>query len=199
MLRPPQPVLDDEALAYQASRAALPESAQSKLDQMVPSLLEDDYPVDPKFCLCEIPEGEYPQVRVFMRGGAEALVRYIGSLEGKEVAAWAFLGVPLRLTVVDPKLKRRYLILPGGTHALVVPKTDKEPIETVSVDDLPDLDMSNEGWLGESAFLESKSFYLREPGADSRPSGNPNDSDEENDEDEDEDEDGETSGPRIES
>lgn len=141
-----------------------------QLPELTPPAFEDEVVAQadqhpPRFCLCEMPDGEYPNVRIFK--GVEGLVTYLGKLEGDDMAVWAFYGIPLRFTVPD-KGGHRYLFLPGEQEAIPIPRTDMEPIQKIAAD-LLELDFQADGWIGDPVMAEASSpDYYRTDDEESR-------------------------------
>jgi hypothetical protein len=155
------PDLSNEELEYQAVRAAMPADSQDILDAIVEMPPEEESLAVPKYCLVETPEGEFPRVKLFT--GIEAMSRYLGSIEGKEIAVWPFFGVPLWLTKSDSKSKVRYVLLPGNEEAAAIPNTKREPFEIIEAELIDHLEYQEDGWIGDPALAEgvSDSFYDR--------------------------------------
>lgn len=120
------------------------------------------------YCLCEVPEGEYPRMKIFR--GPESLSRYIGDLEGQEIAVWPFYGNPLRLTIPDEQ-GRRYLLLPNAagiaeSRAIPILRTPHERLEEIDFDELVNApEFQEDGWLGDPSLTEpSSGEYYRDEG-----------------------------------
>lgn len=95
----------------------------------------------PKYCLVESEDGEWPKLHVFKT--AEAMARRLHEMEGKDVVAWAFYGVPLAIT----EGPQRYVVLPGNS-AVSVPMFDGGPCKVVDTDSLDNLTIEEAGYLG---------------------------------------------------
>lgn len=148
--KPPPEVVDDEAETYgRAFMGTLSKAAQAALtrgavpeptpqETVTPKL---DAKGGPKYGLVESEDGEWPKMHVFKN--AEALARRLQQMEGKDVVAWAFYGIPLAIT----EGPQRYVVLPGGT-ALTVPMFDGGPVKVVDADTLDKLVIEEAGYLG---------------------------------------------------
>jgi hypothetical protein len=120
-----------------------------------PAVEEDSPPVlVPRFCLCEMPDGEFPSVRVFPN--QEGLLRRLGSLEGELVNVWCFYGVPLRLSQANAK-GRRYLKM--GHRLFLVPLAANEPLQEADESEI-ELELQDDGWLGPPTMAADNSEYL---------------------------------------
>lgn len=114
---------------------------------------EEEIPLPPdkvNYFLVESPEGEYPTLRAFR--GPKALAARLGSLEGRNIIAWAFYGTHLPLT----KGKQRYLLLPDGVGAIQVPIYAGGPAAIVDASLLEDLEMQSDGYLGDPAMFNEQ-------------------------------------------
>lgn len=123
------------------------------------SQVEDSFSinVDHNWCLCEMPEGEFPRVYVYQ--SLDRVIEAILKREGKETAVWVTYGVPLRITKPEKQgpNKSRYLLLPNN---LAVEVAAGEP-NVISQLDLPDgLEVQEEGWLGDQGYLECQNYYF---------------------------------------
>lgn len=99
------------------------------------------------FGLVECRDGEYPLMRIFRR--AEDLARHLGTLEGEDVAVWAYYGIAMPFTAGP----MRYLYLPDNQHALTVPTYEGGPVRKVRTDILS-LAMQEDGFLGPPELAE---------------------------------------------
>ena len=152
--------LDADELDFKNIRETLPANIQEGLDSQV-EVSDATFVGEPRFCLCEMPEGEFPRVKIFK--SAEAMVRYIGQVEGQELSVWPFYGIPLRMTKSDAKSSLRYVYMPGELEAAIVPKSKREKYEMVDSELIDHLDYQDDGWLGDPAVAEgvSESYYDR--------------------------------------
>lgn len=154
--------LDEEQLNYKATveKHINPELLDRlpRPDEVMPEISSD-----PAWCVCEMPEGEFPRIRVFQ--DFEVMVRHLANLDGQEVSAWVFFGSPLSFTTHDAT-GHRYL-LTSASEAHKVSK-DGGPIVSVPVNTLQDVSLREDGWLGHAELAEasSESYYLSEPPSD---------------------------------
>lgn len=154
--------LDEEQLSYKATveKHINPELLDRlpRPDEVMPEISSD-----PAWCVCEMPEGEFPRIRVFQ--DFEVMVRHLANLDGQEVSAWVFFGSPLSFTTHDAT-GHRYL-LTSASEAHKVSK-DGGPIVSVPVNTLQDVSLREDGWLGHAELAEasSESYYLSEPPSD---------------------------------
>jgi len=93
-----------------------------------------------RFCLVESPEGDYPRIRLF--NDAIGLAKRLASLEGQEIAAWPFYGLPMSFT----KGPIRHLLLPDGTALTIPALKGQEPEVVTTPTDVSD--MQEDGFLG---------------------------------------------------
>lgn len=82
----------------------------------------------PRFCLVESENGEWPRLRIC--NNAEALVKQMAAVEGKDMTVFPFYGIPLRFS----KGPQRYLILPDGETALSIPVVEGAKIQRVEAE-----------------------------------------------------------------
>lgn len=111
------------------------------------------------WCLCEMPEGEYPNVRLY--SDLSGLLTSIASREGDETAVFALYGVHLEITEAtspaDGSEGVRYLLLPQNMAAKV---KEGGEAEIISQDD-EDLPKSEHlGWLGRSRLTDDTEYFL---------------------------------------
>lgn len=100
-------------------------------------------PGKPRYGLVEAPDGEWATLRIFPT--AEALARRLAALEGRDVVAVAFHGVPVPFTAGP----QRYLMLPDGATALQVPSYQGGLVRRVPRDLLADtVELAEDGYLG---------------------------------------------------
>lgn len=114
---------------YGAWRKSLPEIVRDNVDQLVHAA-ELPEPADPslaRFCMVEVDHsGEHwPMLKVFQ--SARQLAVHLGKLEKEDVSVWPFFGVPLRFT----EGPQRYLLLPDGTTAMMIPLAPGGPTPIV--------------------------------------------------------------------
>lgn len=151
--------LDEDEQEYADNLMALPLVLSERIDR--PDT-QESVDVDTPFswCVCEMPEGDFPRVRVF--SDFEATLRYVGKLEGDEVSVWIFFGTPISLTQPDSD-GVRYLIT-SRREAFRLPTSTTEDILSVSRDRVSGLNMQEDGWLGDPSLTKSAhaSYYVHE-------------------------------------
>jgi len=151
--------LDEAVQDYADSVTGLPLAIAERIER--PDSAES-VDVDNPFswCVCEMPEGDFPRVRVFSE--FEALVRHIGKLEGQEVSVWVFYGTPISLTKKDD-FGGRYL-MPSRQEAFRIPTIPAETVLAVDSLQVGQLDVQEDGWLGDPSLTESttSTYYARE-------------------------------------
>lgn len=119
-----------------------------------------DVDTSPSWCVCEMPEGDFPRVRVF--GEFETMLRHVGKLENNEVSVWVFYGVPLSITQLDTDGSR--YIFTSRTEAFRLPFTPAEEVTSVSRAHANHLRVQEDGWLGDPSMTKSASdkYYVHE-------------------------------------
>ena len=149
--------LDEGQYNYRRAISVIPGSLHERLADP-----EDELRVEvgsqPAWCLCEVPEGDYPRIRVF--SDLELLARHMAKLEGEEVCVWAFYGTPLRLTQQD-STGRRYLQI-SGQDLVRLPSPGEE---LTIVPHNADMLFQEDGRLGDASFTEGQSdtYYAYQP------------------------------------
>jgi hypothetical protein len=136
---------DEEADAYASFRDSLTGKAQEWLDAGVDTEPKPDEEVDTsvaRWGLVEAPDGEWATMRLFKT--PEGLAKRIASLEGQDVVVAAFFGLPLQVT----RGTQRYLILPGGQQAVMIPIYAGGPCKLVPANVLDSLEIQDDGFLG---------------------------------------------------
>lgn len=154
----PAPVeAEPEELQFAMIRRLLPAEVMDVVDsqEAIPAS-EEDWPHKLRWCLCKAVEGEFPRVRIC--SDLPALIHSLGEMEGQEASAWAFLGIPMRMTTFDAKRGCRYLLLPGEQEAVRLPRGPKDLIERMDRELIgeagKDFHFQIDGWLGDPALSE---------------------------------------------
>jgi len=151
---------DDASNDMVAVLDELPKAVASKVTNALEPPEETSWEllVEHKWCLCEMSEGDFP--RVFVFPSVQRMAEAIAKREGAETAVWPLFGMPLGISKPLNTTEGgvvRYLILPNG-KAAVVSKDVKFEIIDQSL--LPqNVEMQDEGWLGDPEYLEGKSYY----------------------------------------
>jgi len=118
--------------AYDAFMSAVSPSARAAA-----AVVSDGQPPPPdetcpesarRFAAVVSENGEFAKLILFK--DAEALAKYLGSIEGDDVVVVPFWGVPLRFTVGP----QRYLMMPDGMAAMSIPLIPGAKILRVEAD-----------------------------------------------------------------
>lgn len=187
-IKPPPEVTDDSDHAFSQFADNLPSDVAEELREEF-SHIADETPwynvIDHQWCLCEMPEGDFP--RVFAYSTLERLAEAIAEREGEETAVWPMYGVPLRITQSMASSSRkegrvRYLLLPNQV-AVVISKDFPPKIIDQSL--LPEhLEIQDEGWLGDPDMLRDQGYFMQGYVEEEQFSADP-DMDDDDDDDED--------------
>ena len=114
--------------------------------------------LDHHWCLCDMPEGDFPRVHVF--SSLPRLLNAISKREGSETAVWVTYGIPLRITkaLKSAKGQTRYLLLPNNLAATIGGEDSGRIIDQSLLPD--DLVIQEEGWLGDPDYLEDQHYFM---------------------------------------
>ena len=162
---PPVRACEDSDVEYDSLVNSMPSDIGSDLSEAADNQLDElhwEKTVEHHWCLCEMPEGDFP--RVFAFPSLQRLAEAIAKREGQETAVWPMYGVPLRMTKSVPSSKKdgartRYLLLPNQLAAVV---SADEPYRLIDQSLLLDgLEMQDEGWLGDPVMLQDQSYYMQ--------------------------------------
>ncbi len=105
-------------------------------------------PAQFRYILVENPDGEAPRTRLFR--SAESLAERLGALDGADLYVVMTWGEPLLVT----RGPQRYLRLPGGTHAVTIPRYKGAPVRVVEWSLLEDaVALEDDGYLGPPALV----------------------------------------------
>jgi hypothetical protein len=129
-----------------AFNSLLSPRARSALAAQVP---EEAPEVDlgrPRYLLVESHDGELPCVRSF--GDPADLAVRLSRLDGRDVAVAVAIGRSLRVSKGTP----RYVELPDGVSAMLVPPYVGATPTVVALADLPELEWQDDGFLGDAQF-----------------------------------------------
>lgn len=153
-------VINDDSNDFRSFLDALPGEVSDEIGE--PLKTEDidlTKAIDHHWCLCEMPEGDFPRVYAFQ--SIRRLVEAIAKREGQETAVWAMYGIPLRLTrlITAANGKQvRYLLLP---NQLAVAISEASSLTVIEQSLLPDdLATQDEGWLGDPDYLKEQQYFL---------------------------------------
>lgn len=154
-----EPPVTDDVNEYLSFAEKLPSSLDLIVTDSTDDSLKFSSGVDHHWCLCDMPEGEFPRVHIFQ--SLARLVESVAKREGQETAVWVTYGVPLRLTKpcnLAGGKKVRYLLLPNNLAAIV---SNDAAFSVVSQEELPaDIEIQDEGWLGDPEYLNYQDYYL---------------------------------------
>ena len=114
LISDPPSVDDDESADYRSFVSNLPPDVADKFPQESQDACDLDLDdVQHHWCLCDMPEGDFPRVYAFT--SLPRLVEAINKRDGQETAIWAMYGIPLRITQASftkgSNTKIRYLLL----------------------------------------------------------------------------------------
>lgn len=149
----PQRREGEEHEEFASFRASLSSEAAEQLDYLVPEA-KDAQP-DPDaaaacYGLVECENGDWATIKLFK--SVQGLGGRLAYLEGQDVVAWAFYGIPMQFT----KGPQRFLMMPDGQSALKIPMYVNGPSEIVSTDTLKNFDMQEDGFLGPPQLAEGQ-------------------------------------------
>jgi len=155
--------LDEAEEDYAASLEGLPVVLVDRITHL-DAQESVDVDTSPAWCVCEMPEGDFPRVRVF--GDFEVMLRHVGKLEGDEVSVWIFYGVPVSITQADADSSR--YILTSRTEAFRLPSSAAEEVVSVDRAFVSNLSVQEDGWLGDPSLTKSAapSYYVHESSRD---------------------------------
>jgi len=119
----------------------------------VPKVVDTE-PMQPRFCLCEVADGEFPIARVF--GDLSGFLHRLALLDGRLVNVWGFFGVPIRLSK-PTKHGERYIQL--GEQVFRVPNSPQDKIERLPLGTI-EIDYQDDGWLGPEEMSADSSQFL---------------------------------------
>lgn len=151
--------LDEAQQDYAVGLTSLPLALSERIAR--PDTQETvDVDTSPSWCVCEMPEGDFPRVRVF--GDFEVMLRHVGKLEKDEVSVWIFYGVPVSMT--QPDVDGSRYILTSRTEAFKLPFAASEDISTIDRARVSNLSVQEDGWLGDPSLTKSAvpSYYVHE-------------------------------------
>lgn len=200
---PPPQLRGEEHDDYAAFFASLPPGAAEQVNGMADTAKDAEPEPDvneARYGIVECPDGEWAQIKLVR--SVAALANRMSVLEGQDVVAWVFYGVPLQFT----KGPQRYLRLPDGRHALKLPMYGNGPYEVVDVAEMEKIDLQEDGYLGppqlaEGLLPELPTPPIAKPGdwkditKEIKGKGKPKIDDEEEDRKDDEDDEGEDEDP----
>jgi len=178
---------DDEEDAYAELCERLSVQAREALDQAEPAAPSSPDTIErpdqllARPCLVESPNGDWATLRVFKT--MEGLARRIGDLEGSDTVVWAVFGVPMRLT----KGPQRYLLLPDGENAIMVPMYSGGPVKKVEASLLEGLEMQEDGFIGPYELANTKVVSAKLENQQPAPAKGKESSDDDDDDDDDDD------------
>ncbi len=148
---PPEVLRGEEHDAFAAFLAGLsPTTAECVTGMVAEAVDADPAPEVGKPCygIVESEDGGWATCKLVTN--IAALANRLSVLEGLDVVAWVFYGVPLQFTMGP----QRYLKLPDGQHAVKLPAYGNGPHEIVDVRDMEDIDIQVDGFLGPPQLAE---------------------------------------------
>lgn len=156
-LMPAEKAPYDATVDFQQLTDYLPDDVKAKVQACrTPDSPEWHTHVKHVWCLCDMAEGEFPKTYQF--DTVQELVAAIAKAEGRETALVAFYGVALpfsKIQVNNAGKRCRYLLLPNELAAVVA-----EQFRLIEQSLLPaNLELEEQGWVGDPAHLESPSYY----------------------------------------
>lgn len=154
-----QKTKDDDSNDFTCFAASLPTEVSESLGLSADAdKLDLEKQLEHHWCLCDMPEGDFPRVHVF--SSLARLIAAISKREGSETAVWVTYGIPLRLTkpLKSSKGQLRYLLLPQNLAAVIGGKDSGKIINQSLLPD--DLAIQEEGWLGDPEYLEDQNYFL---------------------------------------
>ena len=152
--RKPNTFKSSEEAAFAEFRDKLTPDTVHQLDSIINNEeIPTGVPELARYMLVEVPDGEYPLVRMFRNDsdGITSLANRISELNGKDVAVRIFFGQHLPLTVGP----QRYLAMPDNRTAITIPVVPGLKIEHVTVDQTEDLETEPDGFLGSPALIQT--------------------------------------------
>lgn len=158
-LDPAELPLDDAGIAFKGLISSLPDDVQEKIKEQYPAIeSEPNWKKEIKhvWCLCDMAEGEFPKTYEF--DTLQDLVAAITRAEGRETALVAFYGVRLpfsKLQATNAGKRYRCLFLPNEMVA-----TTGEQFQLIDQSLLEEsVEIEEQGWVGDPAFLETTTYY----------------------------------------
>jgi hypothetical protein len=148
--------VDEETLNYLSSIAHLPLQVKEALLPADNQEYKLDLPSH-KWCLCESPEGDYPNVYAYNK--FKDLLKALSSRIGKETSVWIFYGLPLPVAKIKkPETADEYYLLLPNKAAVKI--TSSGDTTVVNSDDLDSESLENltHGWLGDDSVMTSQYF-----------------------------------------
>jgi hypothetical protein len=152
-------MLDEEEHAYASNLTSLPLVLAERIGRPETQEAVD---VDTPFswCVCEMPEGDFPRVRVF--NDFEIMARHVGKLEGDEVSVWIFYGTPIPIT--QPGRDGSRHMITSRLEAFRIPQADREAVSSTVIEEIPAMALQEDGWLGDPSLTETAeaAYYVHE-------------------------------------
>lgn len=148
---PPETLRGEDHDDYASFYASLSPVAAEQVGGMTAKAVDAEPPpevTEARYGIVECPDGEWAQIKLFKT--VEGLANRFSNLEGLDVVAWVFYGVPLQFT----KGPQRYLRLPDGRHAVKLPTYGNGPHEIVDVIEMENIDPQEDGFLGPPQLTE---------------------------------------------
>lgn len=102
-----------------------------------------------KYCLVEIPDGDWPRLRVYST--PEAMAKRITNLAGFDVSVWCYYGIPLKVS----KGPQRFVELPSGYQLMRIPPFPGVEPTVVNTDEVDELTWEKRGFVGPSYLADA--------------------------------------------
>ncbi len=151
---------DDNVLAYKKMLSSLPVELAAQLNQGNDKPTEWPKQIEHAWCLCDMPEGEFPRVHIYK--DLTQLVEAISKREGHTTAVWPMYGIPLRLSKSFKRQRDgvlcRYLLLPNQKAILIAPNEALKLLDQTELTE--ELEIEEDGWLGDQVHLKSQSYFV---------------------------------------
>lgn len=175
------PRMDAEHDDFEQTCDMLSERARQQVD--VPETTEEplDVQVDAaKFCIIESPDGDFARLHGYTTP-QQAATR-LGELEGQDIVVHVVYGIPLRLTIGP----QRFLTLPDGQQAIMIPTYPGGPTKVVDANLVEDMEIQDDGFLGPPELVNTPQVPEKPKKKKKKANYGPDDDDDDDDEDEDE-------------
>jgi len=149
---------EDSGVAYRQLMNSLPEDVQElvRANHLKSDEINWQKEIKHVWCLCDMAEGEFPKTYEFET--LQDLVAAITRAEGRETALVAFYGIRLpfsKLQATNEGKRYRCLFLPNEMAALT-----GEQFQIIEQSLLEaGVEIEEQGWVGDPAFLETPTYY----------------------------------------
>jgi len=153
-----EPPLEDSGVAFMQLMGSLPDDVQEliRANHLKADEISWQKEIKHVWCLCDMAEGEFPKTYEF--DTLHELVAAMTRAEGRETALVAFYGVRLpfsKVQATNAGKRYRCLFLPNEMVALTGEQF--QLIEQSLLDN--NIEIEEQGWVGDPAFLETPTYY----------------------------------------